>query len=80
MIHTNITFAEIKGRTIKDFKSNNIYLKIHRGGFKYGENWAPIGFFIKMHRGFVSPEETLKEDLMEKIKNSWEQNDDHQDY
>ena len=74
-IHTNITFAEIKGRTIKEFKANNIYLKIHRGGFKYGVNWSPIGFFIKMHPGFVS-RETLKDDLMEKIKDSWEQNDD----
>ena len=74
-IHTNITFAEIKGRTIKEFKSNNIYLKIHRGGFKYGVNWSPIGFFIKMHPGFVS-RETLKDDLMEKISYSWEQNDD----
>ena len=74
-IHTNITFAEIKGRTIKEFRSNNIYLKIHRGGFKYGVNWSPIGFFIKMHPGFVS-RETLKDDLMEKISYSWEQNND----
>ena len=74
-IHTNITFSEIKGRTIKDFKANNIYLKIHRGGFKYGVNWSPIGFYIKTHPGFAS-RETLKDDLMEKIKNSWEQNDD----
>jgi len=74
-IHTTITFAEIKGRTIKEFKANNIYLKIHRGGFKYGVNWSPIGFFIKMHPGFVH-RETLKDDLMEKIKTSWEQNDD----
>ena len=74
-IHTNITFAEIKGRTIKEFKTNNIYLKIHRGGFKYGVNWSPIGFFVKMHPGFVS-RETLKDDVMDKIHNSWEQNDD----
>ena len=69
-IQTNIAFAVLKGRTLDDFKKNRIYFKIHKGGFKYGVNWAPIGFFLKQHPGFI--DNTIARDtLMEKIAQSW---------
>lgn len=48
-----LLFNVIKGRTLNDFKKYGIYAKIHHGGFRYGVNWSPIGFFIKQHPGFV---------------------------
>jgi hypothetical protein len=52
-IVTDISFSILKGRTLDDFKKHNIYFKIHNGGFKYGVNWSPIGFFLKQHPGFI---------------------------
>jgi hypothetical protein len=48
-----LLFNVIKGRTLNDVKKYGIYAKIHHGGFRYGVNWSPIGFFIKQHPGFV---------------------------
>jgi len=74
-IQTNIAFSVIKGRTIEEFKRNNIYFKIHRGGFKHGVNWSPIGFYLKHHPGFVDNTD-IRDDLKEKIAKSW--NDDRE--
>jgi len=32
-IKTTVAFSVLKGRTLDDFKQNNIYIKIHTGGF-----------------------------------------------
>ena len=77
-IQTNIPFSVLKGRTIDDFKKNNIYFKIHKGGFKYGVNWSPIGFFLKQHPGFID-NQTLRDNLMMKIVNSWNNETDYFD-
>ena len=69
-IQTNITFSVLKGRTIDDFKKHNIYFKIHKGGFKYGVNWSPLGFFLKQHPGFTD-NSTARDNLMTKITTSW---------
>jgi hypothetical protein len=61
-IQTTIPFLSIKGRTINEFRRHNTFLKIHRGGFKYGVNWSPLGFFIKHHPSFVN--ETIKSNLI----------------
>jgi hypothetical protein len=72
-IQTNIPFSVIKGRTIEEYKRHGVFFKIHRGGFKHGVNWSPIGFFLKQHPGFVD-NVSNRDKLMEKIVTSW--NDD----
>jgi hypothetical protein len=74
-IQTTIPFSVLKGRTIDDFKKHNIYIKIHRGGYKYGVNWSPIGFFIKQHSGYVD-NAIVRENLMKKIVYSWNHDDE----
>ena len=69
-IQTTIPFSILKSRTIDEFKKHGIYFKIHRGGFKYGVNWSPIGFFLKQHPGYVD-NIILRDDLMAKITKSW---------
>jgi hypothetical protein len=69
-IMTTVAFSVLKGRTLDDFKQNNIFIKIHKGGFKYGVNWSPIGFFVKQHPGFID-NVVAKNSLMEKIANQW---------
>jgi hypothetical protein len=74
-IHTTIPFSTIKGRTIEDFRKSNTYLKIHRGGFKYGVNWSPLGFLLKHHPNFVD-NESIKNNLLTKIGKSWNEDND----
>lgn len=74
-IHTTIPFSTIKSRTIDEFRQHNIYFKIHRGGFKYGVNWSPLGFFVKYHPSFVD-NQMIKTNLMEKIVKCWNDDDD----
>ena len=69
-IQTTITFSVLKNRTIDEFKKNNIYFKIHKGGFKYGVNWSPIGFFLKQHPGFID-NHNARDNMMKKISKSW---------
>ena len=69
-IQTNIPFSVLKGRTLDDFKRNDIYFKIHKGGFKYSVNWSPIGFFLKQHPGFID-NNVFRDTLMNKIAKSW---------
>jgi len=69
-IVTDISFSILKGRTLDEFKKHNIYFKIHNGGFKYGVNWSPIGFFLKQHPGFIDTV-TARDNMMEKIEKSW---------
>jgi len=71
-IKTTIAFSIIKGCTIDEFKKHNIYIKIHKGGYKYGVNWSPIGFFLKQHPGFIDTV-TARDNLMKTIANSWNQ-------
>jgi hypothetical protein len=71
-IQTTIAFSIIKGRTIDEFKKHNIYIKIHKGGYKYGVNWSPIGFFLKQHPGFTDTV-AARDKLMKTITNSWYQ-------
>jgi len=68
-IQTTIVFSILKGRTIDEFKKHNIYMKIHKGGYKYGVNWAPIGFFLKQHPGFIDTV-TARDNLLTTIANS----------
>ena len=74
-IQTNIPFSVIKGRNIEEFKRHGIYLKIHRGGFKHGVNWSPIGFYLKQHPGFVDYI-TSRDKLMNTIATSWNDDDE----
>jgi hypothetical protein len=69
-IQTTIAFSILKGRTIDEFKKHNIYFKIHKGGFKYGVNWSPIGFFLKQHPGFIDTK-VVRGNMMQTIAKSW---------
>jgi hypothetical protein len=69
-ILTDVTFSILKGRTLDEFKKHNIYFKIHKGGFKFGVNWSPIGFFLKQHPGFIDTV-TARDNLRATIANSW---------
>ena len=69
-VQSLIVYHHLKSRTLNKLKKHNIFMKIHRGGYKYGVNWSPIGFFLKHHPSFVDNGQ-LRETLMKKITKSW---------
>jgi len=72
IITSNISFGELKERSLEYFQDNNVYMRHQSGGFFYGTTqWINIGFMLKFHptHGDI---EKANEELKDAFTDGWE--------
>ncbi len=62
---TTIPFSAIKERTFSKLTEENVFIRIHHGGYKHGVNWTNLGFMIGQH-----PFTSNKNDIVKTILNN----------
>jgi hypothetical protein len=69
-IQSTVPYPVFKQRVDNPLKTRSTYVSLHRGGFTYGVNWVPLGFFIGKHPKFTN-QESLKTEVLGKFSFGW---------
>lgn len=75
-IQSTVSYAVLKQRTDAPLKARSTYISLHRGGFNYGVNWVPLGFFVGKHPKFVN-QEALRIEILDKFATGWMQDSEY---